>query len=116
MADIFTQDGEEVWADLIEAAAPWYIDWGTGGTTAVKGDSTLGAPGGEARVSAAMSQPLADQNQWLATITASGGKTIIEVGIFDAATNGNMIIRSDHAGITLALGDKIEYTIIGTHS
>ncbi len=116
MADIFTQAGEEVFTDDIEAARTWYVDWGTAGTTAAKGDTALGAAGGESREAAAMTQPSADQNQWLATLTASGSKTIIEVGVFDASTNGNMIMRSDHAGIALASGDKIEYTIIGTHS
>ena len=116
MADIFTQTGEELFADDVEAARTWYIDWGTGGTTAAKGDTALGTAGGEARVSATMSQPSADQNQFLATITASGSKTIIECGIFDAATTGIMIQRSDFAGIALTSGDKIEFTIIGTHS
>ncbi len=116
MADVFTQTGEELFTDDVEAVRTWYIDWGTGGSGAVKGDTALGVAGGESRVSATMSQPSADKNQWVATITASGGKTIIEVGIFDAATTGIMIQRSDFAGITLATGDKIEFTIIGTHS
>ncbi len=116
MADIFTQVGEELFTDDVEAARTWYIDWGTGGTTAAKGDTALGTAGGEARVSATMSQPAADQNQFLATITATGSKTIIECGIFDASTTGIMIQRSDFTGIALTSGDKIEFTIIGTHS
>ena len=116
MADVFTQTGEELFTDDVEGARTWYIDWGTGGSGAVKGDTALGTPGGESRVSATMSQPSADINQFLATITASGSKTIIECGIFDAATTGIMIQRSDFAGIALTSGDKIEFTIQGTHS
>ncbi len=119
MADIFTQTGEELFADIIDgttAAPTWYIDWGTGGVGAAKGDTALGAAGGEARVSATMSQPSADQNRFVATITSSGTKTIIECGIFNASTTGIMIQRSDFAGIALVSGDKIEFTITGTHS
>ena len=116
MADVFTQTGEELFTDDVEAARTWYVDWGTGGSGAVKGDTALGTPGGEARVAATMSQPSADKNQWLALITASGTKTIIECGIFNAATTGIMIQRSNFAGIGVDSGDKIEFTIIGTHS
>ncbi len=119
MADIFTQTGEELFTDIIDgttAAPTWYIDWGTGGTTAAKGDTALGAAGGEARVASTMTQPAADQNQFLSLITATGTKTIIECGIFNASTAGIMIQRSDFAGIGVDSGDKIEFTIIGTHS
>ncbi len=116
MADIFTQVGEELFTDIIEAGASFWIDWGTGGTTAAKGDTVLGTAGGEARVACAMTQPAADQNQFLSTITATGTKTIIECGIFDASTAGVMIERSDFTGIAVDSGDKIEFTIIGTHS
>ncbi len=119
MADIFTQTGEELFADIIDGttvAPTWHVDWGTGGTTAAKGDTALGTAGGETRIVATMSQPVADQNQWLALITATGSKTIIESGIFNAITTGIMIQRSDFSGIAVVSGDKIEFTIIGTHS
>jgi hypothetical protein len=48
--------------------------------------------------------------QWLATITADGAKTISEAGVFDAATTGTLIMRSNFTGIVLALNDKIEFT------
>ncbi|MFQ5500445.1 MAG: hypothetical protein ACE5FH_12320 [Candidatus Zixiibacteriota bacterium] len=56
------------------------------------------------------SQPLADKNQWLATMTADGAKTITNAGIFTASTGGILILHSDFTGISLALGDKIEFT------
>ncbi len=118
MADVFTQTGEELFADIIDgttAAPTWYIDWGTGGSGAAKGDTALGTAGGESRVAATMSQPSADQNRFVATITASGAKTIIECGIFNATSSGIMIQRSDFTGIVLATNDKIEFTITGTH-
>ena len=119
-ADIFTTVGEQQFADYLygTTAVPSdsYIDWGTGGTTAVKGDSALTTPGGESRVIGTPTQPTASVNRFVATITASGGKTIDEMGLFSASTSGNMIVSSTFTGIVLASGDKIEFTIDMTHS
>lgn len=111
MADIFTQVGEELATDDFEAARTWYAGWGTGAGTAAKGDTDLFTPASEARVAATMTQPIADQNQGVATITADGAKTITNAGLFSAVSGGILSIHGDHAGILLALGDKIEYTI-----
>ena len=116
MADVFTQTGEELFTDDVEAARTWYIGWGTGSTGAVKGDTALETAAAEARVSSTMSQPSADKNQWLSLITATGTRAITECGIFDAATTGIMIERSNFTVINVVSGDKIEFTIIGTHS
>ena len=118
MADVYTQDGEEVVADLIDGtssthldASNAYVGWGTGGGTAAKGDATLFTEAAESRVLAAISQPSADVNQWVATITSASGQTITNAGILDASTSGNLIIHGDFTGIVLANGDKIEFTI-----
>ena len=113
MADVFTQAGEELMADDFEAARTYYVGWGTGAGTAAKGDTDLFTPAGEARVAAVMTQPSADQNQGVATITAAGPKTITNAGLFSAASGPTLIIHGDHAGIVLGIaGDKIEYTIL----
>lgn len=62
-------------------------------------------------MAATVSQPTADKNQWVGTLTADGVKTITNAGLFDAAAAGNLIIHGDFTGIVLALGDKIEFTI-----
>ena len=118
MADIFTQAGEEGATDLIDgvssivlSAANAKVGWGTGAGTAVKGDTVLFTEASEARVAAAISQPLADQNQWVATITADGTKTITNSGLFDAAAAGILYVHAYFAGIALVSGDKIEFTI-----
>ena len=118
MATIYTQAGEEVVVDLIDGVSTTHLDatngkvaWGTGAGTAAKGDTVLFTEASEARVAAAISQPAADQNRWVGTITADGAKTITNAGLFDAATAGNLIIHGDFAGIALALNDKIEFTI-----
>lgn len=113
MADIYTDAGEALTADILDgtAAVPtWRVAWGTGVGTATKTDTTLFTEASEARVTTTQSQPSSNVNQFLGTITADGAKTITNAGIFDAASSGNMLLKSDFAGIALALGDKIEFT------
>ena len=115
MATVFTDVGEGLAADYFDgtASAPanWYVGWGTGAGTAAKGDTTLFTESGEARVVGAESQPSADQNQFVGTMTATAARTITNSGLFDAATAGSMPIKGDFTGIVLASGDKIEFTI-----
>ena len=45
MASIFTDSGEDLVADFTDgtASAPtnWFVGWGTGSTTAIKGDTGI---------------------------------------------------------------------------
>ena len=118
MASIYTSAGEAKVVDLIDGTSATHLDatngkigWGTGAGTAAKGDTTLFTEAAEARVAVVASQPTADKNQWVATITSASAQTITNAGLFDAAAAGNLIIHGDHTGIALAIGDKIEYTI-----
>lgn len=110
MADVYTSAGEAFVVDQIDAFGTFYIGWGTGAGTHVKGSTTLFTEASEARVSTTDTQPLADIMQWVATITADAAKTITNAGVFDALTAGNLIVASDFTGVALALGDKIEFT------
>jgi len=117
MADIFTQAGEELVADYVEAGPTnWYIGWGTGGGTAAKPDTTLFTEASESREIATKSQPTADANRFVATMTADGVKTITNAGVLDAATTGNLLLKSDFAGILLAASDTIQFTFTITWS
>ena len=118
MATIYTQVGEEKVIDLIDGVSAAHLDatnakvgWGTGAGTHTKSSTTLFTEASEARVAATVSQPAADKNQWVATLTADAAKTITNAGLFDAATGGNLVIAGDFTGVALALGDKIEFTI-----
>lgn len=117
MADVFTQDGEELLADIVTNPANhpgtngFYVAWGTGGTTAAKGDAALGTEAPESRVQiAAISQPSADVNRFQGTIQASASRSIIEAGVFNAATSGILFIRSDFATVSLNANDSIQFT------
>ena len=118
MATVYTSAGEAVVVDLIDGTSSTHLDntnahvgWGTGAGTADKADTTLFTEASETRVTAATSQPAADKNQWVATLTADGAKTITNAGLFNAVSGGDMIVKGDFTGIVLALGDKIEFTI-----
>ena len=118
MATIYTSAGEAKVVDLIDGVSAVHLDatngkigWGTGAGTAAKADTTLFVEASEARVVPTVSQPLADKNQWVGTITADAVKTITNAGLFDAAAAGNLVVKGDFTGIALALGDKIEFTI-----
>jgi hypothetical protein len=113
MADIFTDVGETLIADYLDGTssvpANWYVAWGTDGTAAAKGDTTLTEPG-ESRVAATMSQPSANINRFVATITATATRAIQEAGVFDASTSGNLLLSSDFTTINLSTDDSIEFT------
>uniref|UniRef100_A0A6M3L6N1 Uncharacterized protein n=1 Tax=viral metagenome TaxID=1070528 RepID=A0A6M3L6N1_9ZZZZ len=118
MATIYTSAGEAKVVDLIDgtvatvlSTANAKIGWGTGAGTAAKADTTLFVEASEARVVPTVTQPTADKNQWVGTLTADAGKTITNAGLFDAATAGNLVVKGDFTGIVLATGDKIEFTI-----
>ena len=118
MATIYTSVGETVVVDLIDGVSAVHLDatngkiaWGTGAGTAAKADTTLFTESAEARVAATVTQPTADKNQWVGTITSASAQTITNAGLLNAASAGNLIIHGDFTGIALASGDKIEFTI-----
>lgn len=116
MANVYTQVGEEKVVDIVDgtvtAPANYYIGWGTGAGTAAKADTTLFTEAAETRVVGTETQPTADKNQWVGTLTCAGaGKTITNAGLFDAITAGVLIVHGDFTGIVLAVGDKVEFTI-----
>lgn len=120
MAVAYTTNGKGLVVDLVDntiTVATFFIGWGTGGSstgsTATIGDTALQAEATEARVSSTVSQPAADTNQFVATITnqKAGGKTVEEVGVFNASAAGTLLIRGTHGGVALATGDSIQYTV-----
>ena len=114
MATVLTSVGEEWIVDKLDETVQTtgdYIGWGTGAETAAKEDTTLFAEAAEARVVASRSQPLADKIRWVGSITSESAQTITNAGNFTAATVGTLIVHGDFAGIPLAIGDIIQFTI-----
>lgn len=116
MADVFTDAGENLVADIITnpsahpGAGAWYCAWGTGAGTASKSDTTLFTEASEARVATTDNQPSPNINRFVATMTADGSKTITNAGIFDASTAGELLLKSDFTGVALNLNDSIQFT------
>lgn len=113
MATVYTTVGKQFIVDLIDATvavAAHFGAWGTGAGTSAVGDTTLFTEASEARVSTTKSQPAADKNQWLWTMTADGTKTLTNAGVFSASSGGTLIVKSDFTGIALILNDQIQFT------
>ena len=118
-AVVYTTTGKNWVVDKVDntvGAATFYIAWGTGGSstggTATAGDTTLSARATEAAVITTNSQPSADTNQWVGTLTTTTVKVIEEAGLFaGTSTATTMIIRGSHGGVVLAVSDSIQYTI-----
>lgn len=116
MATVLTNVGEQYVCDFLSAVTALtaqYVAWGTGAGTAAKGDTTLFVEASESRVAGALTTQgtgAAAVFQVIGTITADGGKTITNAGLFDASTSGKMIIKGDFSDIILAVSDKIEFT------
>ncbi len=117
MADIFTDAGEDLVVDVLDStvAVPTYhVGWGTGAGTAAKGDTTLFTEASETRIVTTQSQPASNQSRYVGTIVAAGAKTITNAGILTLVTGGVLYLKSDFAGIVLALNDSIQFTFTVT--
>ena len=122
MADsiIIPDTGMAIVTDFLAAlgaTVPKWIDWGTGTTTPVAGNTALETvKSDEARTvgigSQATTNTTDDTYQVVGTITcALSGAAITEVGLFDALTTGNLFLRGTFSAINVNVGDSIEFII-----
>lgn len=101
-------------------AEPKFLGWGTGAGAGSAASTDVSTPATEARVSGTTSQVTTTQTndtyQIVGTITASGVKTITNVGAFDAAGTGSPpsggVLFAIFDGLSQALnsGDAIQFT------
>lgn len=117
MATVFCNAGKALVTARIKGTGtePNYIGWGTGVGTAAVSDTALFVEAPEARVVGTSSQVTTtvtnDTYQVVGTMTVAGaGKTITNVGLLDAATAGNLLMKSDFTGIALNVGESIQFT------
>lgn len=117
MAQVLTNRGKEIIADRILGAGtePKYVAWGTGAGTAAAADTTLFTEASESRTLGTSSKVTTtttnDTYQAVGTITATGAKTITNMGLFDASTVGNLFIHADFTGVPLNINDSITFTV-----
>lgn len=101
-------------------AEPRYLGWGTGAGAGAAGSTDVSTPAAEARTAGTSSQVTVtqtnDTHQVVGTITATGSKTITNVGLFDAAGSGSPpsggVLYAIFDGLSVALisGDAIQFT------
>lgn len=116
MATVLTNVGEQYLCDFlagVDTVAADYVAWGTGTTTAAKGDTTLETESAEDRVQGTKSVQGTGSSakyQVVATITSESAQTISEAGLLNASSSGDLVIHGDFTGIALGIGDSIEFT------
>lgn len=119
-ATVITNGGQAIVTNLVSGiggTVPKYVAWGTGAGTAAATDTTLFTEStDETRTSGTVSRVTTtvtnDTYQVVGQITvATSGKTITNVGLFDASTSGNLYFKSDFTGLALLVGDSITFTI-----
>jgi hypothetical protein len=117
MGTIVTNVGKGITTNRLKGSGtePNYIGWGTGAGSAAAADTSLFTEASESRVAGTSSQQTTtttnDTYQVQGTITADGGKTITNAGLFDAAAAGNLFMKGDFSGIPLAVGESIQFTM-----
>jgi len=119
-ATVIVNGGQAINTNLVSGlggTVPKYVAWGTGAGTAAITDTTLFTEStDEARTNGTPTRVTTtvtnDTYQVVGTITvAVTGKTITNVGLFDASTTGNLYFKSDFTGLALAVADSITFTI-----
>jgi len=113
-----TTAGREWVIDKLQSVAPnsnapmGWIAWGTGTNAENVADTQLQTEASEARAVATLSQPTATTDRAVATITATGSKTVTELGRFNQlAVGGVMQQRHVFTGIPVVLNDQIQGTL-----
>lgn len=119
-ATVITNAGQAIVTNLVSGiggTVPNFVAWGTGAGTSAITDTTLftettdetRVTGTKSRVTTTVTN---DTYQVVSTNTvATAGKTITNVGIFDASTTGNLYFKSDFTGLALLVGDSITFTL-----
>lgn len=117
LATVFADAGKAIVTNRIKGSGtePSYVAWGTGAGTAGVTDTTLFTEAAESRVAGTSTRVTTsvtnDTYQVVGTLTAASGKTITNVGLFDASTSGNLFVKGDFTGLALNTGDSIQFTI-----
>lgn len=121
MATVFTDVGKQITTGRIKgvgsgagATEPNYVAWGSGAGTAAANQTALFTEEGSRTAGTSTQVTTSTTNdtyQVVGTITAPGGLTITNAGLFDAATGGNLYMKGDFTGVVLTTGESIQFTM-----
>lgn len=122
VATVVTNGGKRTAADRLQNTptrnAFRHVGMGVGATTAARtaaATDTALSTEVETRTAGTESNQTTtvtgDTYQVVGTIAATANRAVDEVGLFDAASAGNMGVSATHNVVNLANGDSIQYTI-----
>jgi hypothetical protein len=118
---ILTNAGRALITAALAAGTAKYTGWGTGTTAEAATQTALvaevngagsagtnrGSGGTQSQVTGSVTN---DTYQVVQTLAATASVTVAEIGVFDAASSGNMLLRSTFTGIPLGNGDSLTLT------
>ena len=123
-ATLMVNKGRDITTARLRAVGtePLTIAWGTGAGTTAAADTTLftealvNMTSGTTDHTAGTSSQITttttnDTYQVTGTRTATASGTVTNAGLWDAASGGSLYMKGDFAGIALANGDSITFTI-----
>lgn len=109
---VFGDPGQDkVVALLLANATVKYLGWGSSSTAAAVTQTTLVSANPEARTTGVISNPATNTHRVIGTIEATAARTVAEVGLFDASTNGNLCVRATFTSKSLITGDQVRFTV-----
>lgn len=113
MASVLANAGRAYITGLLLVSEARYIGYGTGAGTAAAADTTLFTEV-QTRTTGTRSQQTTsvtnDTFRVTGTVTADATRAVTNAGVFDASSNGNLIMKGDFSTINLASGDSIAFT------
>lgn len=115
MAPLLTNAGKAIVTNRLKGSGtePNYVAMGTTNTAEAITQTALLAEV-ETRTAGTSTQATttttSDTYQVVGTITATTARAVVESGLFDASTVGNMLTRGVFSTINLATGDSIQFT------
>lgn len=113
MAPLLVNAGRATLSGLLAASTSKFIGIGTGNTAEAATQTAL-VTEVESRATGTQTQQTTsvtnDTYQAVGTITATGSRAVVESGVFDASTTGNMLVRGVFSVINLATSDSIQVT------
>ena len=96
-------------------ATAFYLNWGNGsGATATVTDTTISGEIAVARVAGSAAQATTtvtnDTLQVTADIVADAAHTVDNVGVLDASSGGNLLLKASFNALAVLTGDRVSFT------
>lgn len=116
MAPVYTNAGKAITTNRLKGSGtePAYVAIGTTNTAEAASQTALAAEVETRTLGTSTQQTTTvtnDTYQVVGTVAATTARAVVEAGLFDASSTGNMLVRGVFATINLANGDSLQMTI-----